>query len=77
MSSINVNGRATRGGGEDSSFKRRRTGFALLGRLEVRRAKIVPCADRIADFAAYRRDERGLSPATIRNQCWQVEKFVA
>src|ERR1700691_5481798 len=27
-SSINVNGRATRGGREDSSFKRRRTGFA-------------------------------------------------
>ena len=49
----------------------------FLGCLEVRRAKTVPCADRIADFAAYRRDERGLSPATIWNQCWHVEKFLA
>jgi hypothetical protein len=43
--------------------------------LEVRKPKIVLCADRLADFAAYRRDERGLSPATIRCQSWHVEKF--
>ena len=48
----------------------------FLGRLEVPKPKIVPFADRIADFAAYRRDERGLSPATIRNQSWHVEKFL-
>ena len=48
----------------------------FLGRLEVPQAKVVPFADRLADFAAYRRDERGLSPATIRNQGWHVEKFL-
>ena len=48
----------------------------FLGRLEVPKPKIVPFADRLADFAAYRRDERGLSPATIRNQSWHVEKFL-
>ena len=48
----------------------------FLGRLEVPKPKIVPFADRIADFAAYRRDERGLSPATVRNQSWHVEKFL-
>jgi len=37
---------------------------------------MVAFADRLADFAAYRRDERGLSPATIRGQSWHVEKFL-
>jgi integrase/recombinase XerD len=50
--------------------------LCFLGHLEGPIAKIVPFADRIADFAAYRRDERGLSPATIRNQSWHVEKFL-
>lgn len=49
----------------------------FLGRLEEPKPKIVPFADRLADFAAYRRDERGLSPATIRGQGWHVEKFLA
>jgi integrase/recombinase XerD len=48
----------------------------FLRRLEVPKPKIVPFADWLADFAAYRRDERGLSPATIRNQSWHVEKFL-
>jgi site-specific recombinase XerD len=48
----------------------------FLGRLEVPKPKIMPFADRIADFAAYQRDERGLSPATIRNQSWHVEKLL-
>jgi integrase/recombinase XerD len=48
----------------------------FLGHLELPKAKIAPFADRIADFAAYRRDERGLSPATIRNQSWHVQKFL-
>ena len=47
----------------------------FLGRLEVPQPKIVPFADRLADFAAYQRNERGLSPTTIRNQSWHVEKF--
>jgi site-specific recombinase XerD len=48
----------------------------FLGRLEVPKPKIVPFADRVSDFAAYRRDERGLSPATVRNQSWHVERFL-
>jgi site-specific recombinase XerD len=47
----------------------------FLGRLESR-PKIVPFADLLADFAAYQRDERGLSPVAIRGQGWHVEKFL-
>ena len=47
----------------------------FLGRLEEPQPRIVPGADQLADFVAYRRNERGLSPATIRNQSWHVEKF--
>ena len=43
--------------------------------MEVPKPNIAPFADRIADFAAHRRDERGLSPATVRNQSWHGEKF--
>ena len=49
----------------------------FLGCLEEPQPKIAPFADRLADFAAYQRDERGLSPATIRGQGWQVEKFLS
>ena len=48
----------------------------FLGRLEEPKPKILPFADRLADFASYQRDERGLSSVTIRNQGWHVEKFV-
>ena len=48
----------------------------FLGRLEVPTPKPLPFADRVSDFAAYRRDERGLSRATVRNQSWHVEKFL-
>ena len=34
----------------------------FLGRLEVPKPKIAPFADRLADFAAYQLNERGLSP---------------
>jgi integrase/recombinase XerD len=47
----------------------------FLGRLEEPLPKIVPFADRLADFAAYQREERGLSPATISGQGWQVAYF--
>ena len=40
----------------------------FLGRLEIPTLKAVPFADRLVTFAAYQRDERGLSPNTIRNQ---------
>ena len=48
----------------------------FLGCLEEAQPKVAPFADRLADFAAYQRDERGLSPATIRGQGWHVEKFL-
>jgi integrase/recombinase XerD len=48
----------------------------FLGRLEIPTLKAVPFADRLVTFAAYQRDERGLSPNTIRNQNWQLEKFL-
>lgn len=48
----------------------------FLGRLEVSTPTAVPFADRLVIFAAYQRDERGLSPATIRDQNWHVEKFL-
>lgn len=44
--------------------------------LEKPESKASPLADQIADFAAYMQDERGLSPVTIHNQCWHVEKFL-
>jgi site-specific recombinase XerD len=47
----------------------------FLGLLEVPKSNTVAFADRLADFAAYRRDERGLAPATVRVQSWHVEKF--
>jgi integrase/recombinase XerD len=50
--------------------------FRFLGYLEFPKPKIVPYADRVSDFAAYGRDERGLSPSTVRDQSWHVEKFL-
>jgi site-specific recombinase XerD len=55
-----------------------RTATAWLGFLQVLEkpeSKPSPGAAQIADFAAYMQNERGLSPVTIRNQCWHVEKF--
>ncbi len=49
----------------------------FLGCWEEPQPKAAPFADRLADFAAYQRDERGLSPATIRGQGWHVEKFLS
>jgi site-specific recombinase XerD len=49
----------------------------FLGRLAEPPPKIDPFADRLADFAAYQREERGLSPATIGGQSWQVQKFLS
>jgi len=48
----------------------------FLGRLEAPKPKALPFANQLSDFAAYRRDERGLSPATIRIQNWHVETFL-
>ena len=49
----------------------------FLGCLEEPQRRCAPFADRLADFAAYQCDERGLFPATIRGQGWQVEKFLS
>jgi len=48
----------------------------FLGRLQEPKAEISPWVDRLADFATYQRDERGLSPVTIASQCWHAEKFL-
>lgn len=48
----------------------------FLGRLEEGKGEILPWAERLADFAAYQREERGLSPVTISGQGWHVEKFL-
>jgi integrase/recombinase XerD len=49
----------------------------FLGCLPEPQPKTAPFAGQLADFAAYQREERGLSPATIRGQGWQVEKFLS
>lgn len=48
----------------------------FLGCLDEPQPKSALFADRLADFATYQREERGLSPATIRGQGWHVEKFL-
>jgi integrase/recombinase XerD len=49
----------------------------FLGCLEEPKPKMLPFADRLADFAAFQREERGLSPVTIRAQGWHVKKFLS
>jgi site-specific recombinase XerD len=49
----------------------------FLGRLQKPKAEICPWVDRLADFATYQRDERGLSPVTIASQGWHAEKFLS
>lgn len=48
----------------------------FLRLLEVPKPNTVAFADHLADFAAYRRDERGLAPATVRVQSWHVKNFL-
>jgi integrase len=48
----------------------------FLGRLEEPDNETVPFADLLKDFAAYMRNQRGLSAITIRNRCWHVETFL-
>jgi site-specific recombinase XerD len=47
----------------------------FLGVLEKPKPNPVAFADRLADFAVYRRDERGLSATTVHGQNWHLEKF--
>jgi hypothetical protein len=48
----------------------------FLGRLEQPDNEPIPFTDLIKDFAAYMRNQRGLSSVTIRNRCWHVETFL-
>jgi hypothetical protein len=48
----------------------------FLGRLEQPDNEPIPFADLLKDFAAYMRNQRGLSAVTIRNRCWHVETFL-
>lgn len=54
-----------------------RAWLGFLECLEVCKPKTVTFADRLDDFGAYGKDERGLSPVTIRNQFWHVDKFLS
>ena len=51
--------------------------FRFLGYLDQPEPKPTPFADSLRDFAAHSSSERGLSPATVHNRCWHVQKFVA
>ena len=47
----------------------------FLGILEMPKPQAVAFAERLADFAAYRRNERGLSPTTVHGQNWHLQEF--
>ena len=49
----------------------------FLGRLAPPPAHSLPFADLVDDFAAYMREERGLSPRTINNRCWHAQAFLS
>lgn len=49
----------------------------FLDRLAPPPTKPVAFSVFIDDFVGYMRDERGLSPRTISNRCWQVQTFLA
>jgi integrase/recombinase XerD len=50
--------------------------FRFLGHLDQSEPKPKPLADSLRDFAAHASSERGLSPTTVRDRCWHVQKFV-
>jgi hypothetical protein len=49
----------------------------FLGRLAPPPAHSLAFADLIDDFVTYMRDERGLSPRTIKNRSWHVQSFAS
>jgi integrase/recombinase XerD len=51
--------------------------FRFLGRLQEIKPPAIPFGELITDFAAWMRDERGLSPATIQSHTWKTAKFLA
>ena len=48
----------------------------FLGRLEAPDKKPLPFVGLVEHFAACMREQRGLSEVTIRNRCWQAQKFL-
>lgn len=48
----------------------------FLGRLERPSKKVSASRGLIEDFAAYMREQRGLSEVTISGRCWHVEKLL-
>jgi integrase/recombinase XerD len=52
------------------------TWLRFLDRWEEPKSEARPFADLIQDFAAYMRDQRGLSEVTIRGRCWHAETFL-
>ncbi len=50
--------------------------FQFLDRLQKAVPRKVWYTSLIQDFATFMTCERGLSPNTIRNRCWQVEQFL-
>jgi integrase/recombinase XerD len=65
--------KATDSRGRFLSYASRWLGF--LGRLE-RRISVNPFAKKIKSFADYMKNERDLSPETIRNRCWLARRFL-
>ena len=51
--------------------------YRFLGQLEEIKPPALPFGELIDDFAAYMRDERGLTAATIRSHSWKTAKFLA
>jgi hypothetical protein len=49
--------------------------FRFLGHLEQSELKPTPLADSLRDFATHASSDRGLSPTTVRNRCWHVQRF--
>jgi site-specific recombinase XerD len=47
-----------------------------LGRLEAPDRKPLPFAELVEHFAAWMREQRGLSEVTIGNRCWHARRFL-
>ena len=48
----------------------------FLGRLEAPDRKLLPFAELVEHFAAWMREQRGLSEVTIGNRCWHARRFL-
>jgi integrase/recombinase XerD len=62
--------------GDPRSFSLAARWLRFLHRLEEVPVAVSPHARKVKAFAAYMQHERGLSPATIRNRCWLIPRFL-